>query len=196
MSLDAYKIVVVGASGAGKTSLLHRLLDENFNSELPSTVGVEFISYRCEVDGRQTKLQIWDTAGQERFRAVTRSYLRGAIGALLVFDLTSPPSFQAVADWHRDIVDLCHSNAVVLLVANKFDLVERRAIARDKCQELADSHRLDLIETSAVTGLNVKESFLRVAHEIFVRQQNGTLVIQTIIERPILAEEEARGCKC
>jgi Ras-related protein Rab-4B len=194
--LESIKIVVVGASGAGKTALLHRLLGDDFSPEFASTIGVEFISYRCEIDGIQTKLQIWDTAGQERFKSVTRSYLRGALGALLVFDLTNRISFESVSDWLHELEELSHPNSVVLLVGNKFDLVEKREIVRSECNEFADNHRLDFIETSALTGMNVREAFLRVAHEIIVRQQKGIIVVQRGLERPILSEVPEKRCNC
>jgi small GTP-binding protein len=194
----SYKVVVVGASGAGKTALLQTLLEVPFDRGVPTTIGVDFISWPCEIDGQRTKLQIWDTAGQERFKSVAKSYIRGSIGAILVFDVTSRVSFEAMTDWVRDVTHLCLPNAVFLVAANKTDLADQREVSKSEYEEFTDRNRLEIIETSALTGQNVKEVFLRMAHEIWARRKSGALVLPSTIPEPsILADDEnAPGCHC
>ena len=101
-----FKIIVIGATGVGKTSIVNRLINKNFEIETQSTIGVEFKTYFIDVEGEKIKLQIWDTAGQERFRSVSRGYFRNAVGALVVFDLTSRESFDKVSSWLEDLQKL------------------------------------------------------------------------------------------
>eukprot|EP01012_Entosiphon_sulcatum_P033568 TRINITY_DN424_c0_g1_i2.p2 TRINITY_DN424_c0_g1~~TRINITY_DN424_c0_g1_i2.p2 ORF type:complete len:148 (-),score=35.14 TRINITY_DN424_c0_g1_i2:71-514(-) len=97
-----FKIIVIGNSGVGKTSLVHRFVDDNFSSEFQSTIGVDFKIHMMTVDGQVVKLQLWDTAGQERFQGITKSFYRGANGILVCFDVSSRASFEAVDElWMR-----------------------------------------------------------------------------------------------
>jgi small GTP-binding protein len=197
MVAESYRIVVIGASGVGKTAILQSLMENAFDDQIQSTIGVEFQSWLCEVEGRRTKLHIWDTAGQERFRCVTRSYLRGALGALLVFDLSNRRSFDEVEGWLTEFKSLAAQNAVVLLVANKVDLVEGRTIPASEIQTLAEAHGLESIETSALTGANIKEAFLRIAAKIAERVQSGAIVVDNPTNASIITDQlEQRGCAC
>jgi Ras-related protein Rab-2A len=155
------KIVVVGASGAGKTSFLQSLLGVPFDAETPTTIGVDFVSWPCEVDGQRSKLQIWDTAGQEHFKSVARSSIRGSAGAVLVFDVIARASLDAMAEWIRDVANFCLPNAVFLAATNKADLADQREVSKSDFEAFADRNRLDVVETWAVTRQNVTELFLR-----------------------------------
>lgn len=104
------------------------------------TIGVEFGSKIVNIGGKSTKLQIWDTAGQERFRSVTRSYYRGAAGALLVYDITSRDSFNALANWLRDARTLASPNIVILLVGNKKDMEESREVTFSEASQFAQEN--------------------------------------------------------
>lgn len=139
------------------------------------TIGVEFGSRIVNVGGSVVKLQIWDTAGQDRFRSVTRSYYRGAAGALLVYDTTSRDSFNALTNWLNDARTLASPNIVILLVGNKKDLEEGREITTLEASSFAQENDLIFLETSAKTGDNVEEAFLKCSKSILAKIESGEL---------------------
>jgi small GTP-binding protein len=123
-----YKIVLVGDSGTGKTNILSRYIKHDFKTECKSTVGVEYNSKRMMYNGKTYKLQLWDTAGQERYRAMTTSHYKGSVGAMVIFDITNWSSFENASNWIREIVQLAETCEVIMLVGNKIDLNEKRAV--------------------------------------------------------------------
>jgi small GTP-binding protein len=163
------KIVVVGASSVGKSSIVQRLVHDRFLESGTTTCGADFYTYQCPVDNQMVRLQIWDTAGQERFRSISRSYFRNAAGAVLVYDITSLSSFDELADWLNDIQKLCLPNAYVLLVANKIDREEERQVSQQQVDDFCKEHKIAVVETSARNGKGVKEAFHRLALDVFVR---------------------------
>ena len=117
-----FKVVLIGDSGVGKSNLLSRFTRNEFSLDSKSTIGVEFATKSIQAEGKTIKAQIWDTAGQERYRAITSAYYRGAVGALLVYDLTKHGTFENVDRWLRELRDHAEANIVVMLVGNKSDL--------------------------------------------------------------------------
>ena len=182
-TIRCFKIIVVGASGVGKTALVNRLINGVFEDDGQTTIGVEFKTYFIEVDGEKIKLQIWDTAGQERFRSVSRAYFRNAVGALVVFDLTSRESFDDVTTWLNDLHTLGHPNAVAYLVGNKADLADSRSIGMQEATDFASKHGLEYVETSASSGQNVNDLFLRFTYKIVNDVKSGKLVLPTLIQQ-------------
>jgi len=132
-----FKIVLIGDSGVGKSNLLSRFTRNEFCLESKSTIGVEFATRSVQIDGKTVKAQIWDTAGQERYRAITSAYYRGAVGALLVYDITNIESFNSSKKWLSELRDHADSNIVVLLAANKSDLDHLRVVSSQQANELA-----------------------------------------------------------
>jgi small GTP-binding protein len=163
------KIVLIGDSGVGKTNLLARFTRDQFNPDSKSTIGVEFATKTLEIEGKTVKAQIWDTAGQERYRAITSAYYRGAIGALLLYDVSASLTFQSLTRWLKELRDNADSNIAVMLVGNKCDLQELRAVSTDEGVGFAKSENLLFIETSALDSTNVTESFTRLMTEIVRR---------------------------
>lgn len=161
-----FKIVIVGDSEVGKTNLLSQFTRGEFTAESRTTLGVEFASKRVETGGRVIKAQIWDTAGQEQFRAITSAFYRDAVGALLVYDITSRSSFQHVDRWLEELRTQADSNIVVMLVGNKCDREDQRVVSPDEPLALAERHGLACIETSAKDSTNVEASFTRLLSEI------------------------------
>jgi small GTP-binding protein len=193
----SYKIVVIGASSVGKSSIVQRLVQATFTQDGTTTCGADFYTFSFPVGGDTVKLQIWDTAGQERFRSISRSYFRGAVGAVLVYDITNITSFDELTDWLNDLHNLAASNAYILLVGNKADLEPERQVSSDALKEFVDRHHLETIETSALSGKNVKEAFARMAFEVSTRVANGTITIATAQPRtvqPVLTENKKKGC--
>ncbi|XP_030355391.1 ras-related protein Rab-4A isoform X3 [Strigops habroptila] len=123
-----FKFLVIGNAGTGKSCLLHQFIEKKFKDDSNHTIGVEFGSKIINVGGKYVKLQIWDTAGQERFRSVTRSYYRGAAGALLVYDITSRETYNALTNWLTDARMLASQNIVIILCGNKKDLDADREV--------------------------------------------------------------------
>lgn len=170
-----FKFLVIGSAGTGKSCLLHQFIENKFKQDSNHTIGVEFGSRVVNVGGKTVKLQIWDTAGQERFRSVTRSYYRGAAGALLVYDITSRETYNSLAAWLTDARTLASPNIVVILCGNKKDLDPEREVTFLEASRFAQENELMFLETSALTGENVEEAFLKCARTILNKIDSGEL---------------------
>ncbi|EOX97005.1 PREDICTED: ras-related protein RABA2a [Theobroma cacao] len=162
-----FKVVLIGDSGVGKSNLLSRFTRNEFCLESKSTIGVEFATRTLQVEGRTVKAQIWDTAGQERYRAITSAYYRGALGALLVYDVTKPTTFENVSRWLKELRDHADSNIVIMMIGNKTDLKHLRAVATEDGQSYAEKEGLSFIETSALEATNVEKAFQTILSEIY-----------------------------
>uniref|UniRef100_A0A4W3I0U6 Ras-related protein Rab-25 n=1 Tax=Callorhinchus milii TaxID=7868 RepID=A0A4W3I0U6_CALMI len=132
-------VVLIGDSGVGKSNLLSRFTRNEFNLESKSTIGVEFATRSIQVDGKTIKAQIWDTAGQERYRAITSAYYRGAVGALLVYDIAKHLTYENVERWLKELRDHADNNIVIMLVGNKSDLRHLRAVPTDEARAFAEN---------------------------------------------------------
>jgi Ras-related protein Rab-11A len=130
-------VVLIGDSGVGKSNLLSRFTRNEFNLDSKSTIGVEFATRSIQVDAKTIKAQIWDTAGQERYRAITSAYYRGAVGALLVYDISKHQTFENVTRWLKELRDHADSNIVIMLVGNKSDLRHLRAVPTEDAKQFA-----------------------------------------------------------
>lgn len=162
-----FKYIIIGDTGVGKSCLLLQFTDKRFQPVHDLTIGVEFGARMITVDGnKQIKLQIWDTAGQESFRSITRSYYRGAAGALLVYDITRRDTFNHLTRWLDEARTHSQSNMVIMLIGNKSDLEHRRAVSTDEGREFAQKHGLIFMETSAKTAANVENAFIDTATKI------------------------------
>ncbi|XP_055392719.1 ras-related protein Rab-11A isoform X1 [Bubalus kerabau] len=162
-----FKVVLIGDSGVGKSNLLSRFTRNEFNLESKSTIGVEFATRSIQVDGKTIKAQIWDTAGQERYRAITSAYYRGAVGALLVYDIAKHLTYENVERWLKELRDHADSNIVIMLVGNKSDLRHLRAVPTDEARAFAEKNGLSFIETSALDSTNVEAAFQTILTGLF-----------------------------
>ncbi|PSR86315.1 Ras-related protein like [Actinidia chinensis var. chinensis] len=162
-----FKIVVIGDSAVGKSNLLSRFARDEFDLHSKATVGVEFQTQVMEVDGKEVKAQVWDTAGQERFRAVTSAYYRGAVGALIVYDISRRTTFDSVKRWLEELNTHCDTTVARMLVGNKCDLENIRDVSIDDGKSVAEEEGLFFIETSALDSTNVIASFEIVIREIY-----------------------------
>ena len=157
---ESVKTVVIGDSGVGKTSTLFRFVRDVFEEDVTPTLGVEFMSKIIQREKRRIELQLWDTAGQELFRSVTRGYYRGSIGAFVVYDITSRPSFDNVGRWLRDVRSTAHEDVVVVLLGNKSDLSDRREVTYEEGAAFAAKNGMLFFESSAKTGENVEAAMM------------------------------------
>jgi Ras-related protein Rab-2A len=170
-----FKYIIIGDTGVGKSCLLLQFTDKRFQPVHDLTIGVEFGARMVSIDSKQVKLQIWDTAGQEAFRSITRSYYRGAAGALLVYDITRRETFNHLTSWLEDARQHANPNMTIMLIGNKSDLSHKRAVSTEEGEQFAKEHGLIFLETSARTALNVEEAFINTAREIYGKIQSGAL---------------------
>ncbi|PUZ73090.1 hypothetical protein GQ55_2G446800 [Panicum hallii var. hallii] len=162
-----FKIVLLGDSSVGKSNLLARFARNEFYPNSKSTIGVEFQTQKLVIDGKEIKAQIWDTAGQERFRAVTSAYYRGAVGALLIYDISRRQTFDSVGRWLNELHTHSDMNVITILVGNKTDLKHAREVSTAEGQALAEAQGLFFMETSALDSSNVAAAFQTVVKEIY-----------------------------
>ncbi|GMJ14452.1 ARABIDOPSIS RAB GTPASE HOMOLOG A2B, RAB GTPase homolog A2B, RAB GTPASE HOMOLOG A2B [Hibiscus trionum] len=163
-----FKIVLIGDSGVGKSNILSRFTRNEFCLDSKSTIGVEFATRTLQVEGKTVKAQIWDTAGQERYRAITSAYYRGAVGALLVYDITKRQTFDNTVRWLKELREHAGSNiAVIMMVGNKSDLSHLRAVSKEDAESFADKEGLLFLETSALGALNIDKAFQKILMDIY-----------------------------
>ena len=173
-----FKLLLIGNSSVGKSSLLFRFVENVWDDNFVPTIGVDFVSEKyfnsfqkqklktLEVNGKKVKLQIWDTAGQERFKNITASYYRGGNGVLVVYDITDRDSFENLNSWLIEIEKNANKNVYKLLIGNKSDLEEKRKVTYQEGKDFATSNGMQFIETSAKTASKVQEAFELLTQEI------------------------------
>ncbi|KAJ8681336.1 hypothetical protein QAD02_017123 [Eretmocerus hayati] len=161
-----FKLLIIGDSGVGKSSLLLRFADNTFNASYITTIGVDFKIRTVDVDGERVKLQIWDTAGQERFRTITSTYYRGTHGVIVVYDVTSGDSFANVKRWLHEIEHNCDVVVNRILVGNKNDAPNHKVVLTEDAQRFANQMGIKLFETSAKDNTNVEEMFMAITREV------------------------------
>ncbi|XP_010904201.2 ras-related protein Rab-25b [Esox lucius] len=161
-----FKVVLIGESGVGKSNLLSRFTKNEFNHDSRTTIGVEFSTRTVQLKGLTIKAQIWDTAGLERYRAITSAYYRGAVGALLVYDITKHLTYESVERWLKELYDHADPHIVVMLVGNKTDLSSERSVPTEEAKDFAEKKGILFLETSALESTNVETAFHNVLGEI------------------------------
>ncbi|KAI9914889.1 hypothetical protein PsorP6_007908 [Peronosclerospora sorghi] len=207
-----FKLVLIGDSGVGKSCLLLRFADDAFTESYITTIGVDFRFRTVKIDNKTVKLQIWDTAGQERFRTITSAYYRGADGIIMVYDVTSEvnhqimldilsvdESFDHVNDWLNEVNRYASEGTCKLLVGNKSDVGENRAVSYETAKAFADSLSIPFLETSAKSAQNVEEAFLTMASELItIREMVGgsNRPVGTKLTEKTKSDGNANGCSC
>ena len=180
-----FKILLVGNSGVGKSSLLRKFTENCFCDQHISTIGVDFKIHTCKIDDQIIKLQLWDTAGQERFRTITSSYYRGTHGIIIVYDITDKKSFNQLANWYDEILNHNDEKIDAIIVGNKNDLISERKVDYETGKYFAKSLGMDFVETSAKDSFNVEYAFLSLAKKIKERIINYPDSILSINEKKI-----------
>jgi len=161
------KVIVLGESGVGKTSLLLRYVSNKFTIATKSTIGTDFLTKQIDVGDKTVTLQIWDTAGQERFQGLGSAFFRGSDGVLFVFDVTRKETFNELERWKQtfliQIGQEGNNDFPVVIVANKVDRADERQVSKEEMETWASNQGVPIIETSAKSGENVEEAFQKIA---------------------------------
>ncbi|KAL3884346.1 hypothetical protein ACJMK2_024493 [Sinanodonta woodiana] len=161
-----FKLLLIGDAGVGKAGVLSRFSDDSHNDTLVTTVGVDFKVKTIDLDGKKVKLQMWDTAGQERFQTITTSYYRGAMGVMLVYDITNETSFENIKKWIKNVEEHASMDVVMILVGNNCEMDDRRQVCEDRGEQLATEHGMKFMEISHRCNINVKDAFFTLARDI------------------------------
>lgn len=194
------KLLLIGDSGVGKSCLLLRYSDDSFTSSFITTIGIDFKIKSILCGESKVKLQIWDTAGQERFRTITTAYYRGAMGILLVYDVSDEASFTNVRNWMRQIDQNAAENVNRLLIGNKSDVDPAdRKVTYEQGKTLAADYGIKFFETSAKLNSNVDDAFMSIAADIVDRLKEnpdhyGATGGGAIFVNEAAAKKEKSGC--
>jgi len=182
------KLLMIGDSSVGKTSILNKYVTNKFTDEFTTTIGIDFHIKRIAVNNKIVKLQLWDTAGQERFRSVTIGYFRGAQGALVVYDVTNRESFKNIKKWMEDIDKNCYNGIIIFLVGNKIDEKQNREVSTEEGKELGEKYNINYFECSAKTGENIEELYFNIATIIskkIIEEQNLNKPVPIVIQAEV-----------
>ena len=160
---------------------MHHFIYNKFEKNKTQTIGVDFTAKTIKIKEQNIKLQIWDTAGQEKFRAIARNYYRGAIGIILVYDVTKLETFNHINTWLNDAKNYTRSECSVIIVGNKTDLDNLRQVKYSEGQKFSEENNLLYIESSANTGNNIGQIFYNISEDILNKIQNGIIDSNSVV---------------
>jgi len=175
MEIFRFKILLMGAAAVGKTSLLHRFVDNTFAESYASTIGLNFLIKDMDLSNQQCRLTIWDLAGQDKFRFVRKKFYIGANGALLIWDLTRDETFNEIENWYLEMLENQTNEIPFILIGNKADLIKdkERTIEINVVKEYAEKKGSFYIETSAKTGEKVEEAFVALSKRMIDKKDSN-----------------------
>ena len=182
-----FKIMVIGESKVGKTSVIKKYTQNKFGGVYLTTVGVDFQDKIINIDDRKIRLQIWDTAGQERFRNITKNYFNSSNGFLLIYDITDKESLEHLNFWNAQIQLNAPAKSKCVLLGNKCDLEGSRAVSIEEGKIFAEKNKIKFFETSAKNGTNIDEAFEYLANEIYNEQK---MEIRSVTSSQVLSKSQ------
>ena len=188
-----FKLVLLGESAVGKSSLVLRFVKGQFQEFQETTIGAAFLTQTVSLDGLTVKFEIWDTAGQERYHSLAPMYYRGAQAAIIVYDITNRDTFERAKSWVKELDRQARKDIVIALAGNKCDLDNKRMVEYDEGSQYAQEHNLIFFETSAKNSTNVNNVFVEIAKLLpknDPKPNNG----QTIDIRPDPTPSQGPGC--
>eukprot|EP00003_Mantamonas_plastica_P011103 TRINITY_DN2069_c0_g1_i2.p1 TRINITY_DN2069_c0_g1~~TRINITY_DN2069_c0_g1_i2.p1 ORF type:complete len:203 (+),score=29.23 TRINITY_DN2069_c0_g1_i2:444-1052(+) len=190
-----FKLVLLGNSAAGKTSICNRFVNDAYTEHAESTIGASFMQKSIVMeDNEQIHFDIWDTAGQERFKSLAPMYYRGSAAAIIVYDITDNNSFEAADNWVGELQRHASSNIVIYLVGNKCDLDSKRQVSTSEGTKFAETNGISFIECSAKTGKNISEMFVDLARKL---PKNAPAKTRAPIEiSPVVPDDDKKDCQC
>lgn len=187
------KIILLGEGSVGKTSLMFQFADNKFSDDTMSTIGIDFKTKIININGKQVKLQLWDTSGQEKFRAITKQYIRGAQGILIVFDVSRIDTFHLTKNWINSIHEIMYTVVDLVLVGNKNDL--QRSVSLETAQNFANEYQIPYFETSAKNNVNVDELFQYIGEKIYKRVSESVVTSEKTVDFNEEKQEKS-SCNC
>ena len=200
-----FKLILIGNSGVGKSSILNRYMNKTFEESYKCTIGVDFLMKSIEINGKTVKLQLWDTAGQEKYKSMVASYYRGANVALVVFDITNRESFDSLPLWIENYYKNGPEQKNIILIGNKKDMIEERQVTQEEAELFSQTNNMIYFETSAKDGDNIDYVFTYAAEKLvefyssqketnIKRQINQTNELQSQSFKEIRIEEHKKKC--
>jgi small GTP-binding protein len=189
----SYRVVIIGDFSVGKTCLFNRFIADNYTPYEQSTVGADYQVRNYEIDGRQVELQMWDTAGHEKYRALTPLYFRDALGAVVVYDLTSRSSFNSLEMWINSFLDVAGGRSVIAIAGNKSDLTSDYQVSVEEGRGFAVAKNALFGATSARTGSGVKEFFHAFIAEVVRRKVGSVTRNETAV---LMTGTNGNSCDC
>jgi small GTP-binding protein len=202
-----YKILFLGDTSVGKTSLFIRYIDNKYDDEGCPTLGVDVRYKYVTLDDKKIRVDIWDTAGQERFKNITKNYFREANGIILVFDVTNKETFDVLKKWLLTAKDNVPPETEMIAVGNKIDLEEKREVKFELLKEFGLKHKIDVFETSAKTGQGVQEIFNCLINKLFNNKNIGKVLpsedddakrrgSHVLNKKTLKPKDKKKGCDC
>jgi len=192
------KIILIGDSGIGKSSIIERFADNNFHHQFVSTIGVDFKVKTIKIDDKLVKIQAWDVAGQERFRSIVSVYYKGCHGIVVIFDITNKNSFKNVKTWLHEVDRYIKEDVPKILIGNKSDLINRRRVSFEEANLFAESLCIKYIETSAKDNINIDDIFYNISKNIInthkLINNNNNNIILTEGQQVIFDEKKQSKC--
>jgi Ras-related protein Rab-1A len=162
-----FKILLLGDSGVGKSSLLIRYIDDNYDEHVNATIGVDYRIKILNLHDKNIKLQLWDTSGQEKFKSITKAYYRGTHGVIVLYETSDRNSFNNVKTWIDEIREISEIEDIpIILVGNKIDLKTRKEVLYEEGKEFADEMNVEFFEISAKDNINIDDVFIKLSNEI------------------------------
>ena len=185
------KIITLGDSHVGKSSLIIKFIDNKFTINYMSTIGFDLKCKTIQINNEEIKLIIHDTAGQERFRSLASNYIKNADGVLLVYDISDKNSFENIEKWMEDIIEESRNKIPIVLVGNKCDLKEQRSVTQKEGEDLAKNYNIVFLETSCKNGDNVENCFKELTKQIIEKKKER----KKSIEAKTLEKKEVKNKK-